>query len=166
MYVKTCYRQLTLAWPRKMLGMRGLLLILVLCSQCCFAQIVTVHIVNAKDGKPLSGQAVTVQFLYENPAHASSVLHLETDSNGTAQFHIPEPRPEHLNMKVALDSGHWHCACWVMTDTDAVLRKGVAQNAPSAKSDASTPVPIPGQVLFAARPFTFLERLLYPLVKG
>lgn len=130
----------------------------------CFGQKVTVRVINAKNGHPLPKQTVFVQFLYEQPPAASSPVQVQTDGTGRAQFTIPEPQPEHLNVRVALTSEHWHCACWVMTDTEKVIRNGLVQtdrlNSPSAQVNAEA-----GEIVFIARPFTFFERALYPLVK-
>lgn len=108
-----------------------------------------------------------VQFLYEKPNRVSSPLQIETDANSEAQFSIPEPQPVHVNVRLALTSEHWHCACWVMTDSEKVIHNGIVQTAPTKKAKAST-APAntePGQIVFIVRPFTFSERILYPLVK-
>jgi hypothetical protein len=154
-----------LAHVGKILDMRALFTAAILLSQFGLAQAVKVRVVNVNNGHPVAKQAVSVQFLYEKPPHASPAMHLETDSNGEAEFRIPEARPEHLNIRVGLDAGQWHCACWVMVDTATVVQKGIQRSAPS-KSEAAIPAAVkPGEVLIAARPLTFFERLLYPLVK-
>jgi hypothetical protein len=80
---------------------------------------------------------------------------------------FPDSQPKHLNIRLALTSEHWHRACWVMTDTENVVHNGIMQSAPANKAKAY-PVPAnakAGQIVFVATPFTFFERLLYPLVK-
>jgi len=133
----------------------------------CFAQQLKVRVINEKNGQPLAKQAVTLQFLNENPPAASSALRRETDANGEARFELPKPAPEHLNVRVALTSEHWHCGCWIMSDTAKVIQQGVMQPATSRKATASDapPKPEPGEITIAARPFTLGERLLYPFVK-
>jgi hypothetical protein len=96
----------------------------------CFLQSEKVRVVDGKYGRALSKQAVSVEFLYEKSTNGSPPLHLETDSSGEAQFSIPEPTPAHLNGTVALTSERWHCACWMMADTETVVHKGVVQTAP------------------------------------
>lgn len=145
--------------------MRDLIWVLFLCH-FCFAQQVKVRVISSQDGHALPKQAVSVQFFYEKPAKVTPPLHIETDRNGEAQFSIPEPTPEHLDVRVALTSEHWHCACWVMADTGEVIQKGITQTAPTNKAKAPNSAdPEPRQIVFIARPFTFFEKLLYPLVK-
>ena len=132
-----------------------------------FAQTLAVRVINGSDGHPLRQQIVVVQFLDEQPIRASSPLQLKTDASGEAQFRIPDSQPKHLNIRLALTSEHWHCACWVMTDTENVVHNGIMQTAPANKAKVYT-VPAnakPGQIVFVATPFTFFERLLYPLIK-
>jgi hypothetical protein len=124
---------------------------LIFVSSVCFAQELKVRVINGKDGQPLPKQAVTVQFVNETPVTASSPLRLETDANGEVRFGIPKPLPEHLHVRVALTSEYWHCGC-------CALRKGAKANDVPARTE-------PGEILIIARPFTFGERLLYPLVK-
>ena len=142
--------------------MRALALVLLLCP-VCFAQSVRVRVINGKDGRPLPKQAISVQFFYEKPAKVSPPLHLETDSNGEAQFSIPEPTPAHLFVHVALTNEYWHCACGFMGDTETVVHKGVVEAPPKAPIAPANREP--GQIVFVARPFTFVERLLYPVMK-
>jgi hypothetical protein len=145
--------------------MRVLILVLLLCP-VCFAQPVTVRVVSGKDGHPLPKQAVSVQFFYDKPAKVSPSLDFETDSNGEAQFDLPEPAPVHLNVRITLPSEHWHCACGFMGDTEMVVEKGVVQGTPDkTKTPVAAPKVEAGHIVFVARPFTFVERLLYPLVK-
>lgn len=142
---------------------------LVVC-QVCFAQSVKVRVINGWDGRPLPRQGVSVQFFYEKPPKVTPPQRLTTDANGEAQFSIPESLPEHIDVQLALTSEYWHCACGVMADTEEVLNllnKGILQdrrsnvpNAPLAPANRE-----PGQIVFIARPFTFFEKLLYPVLK-
>ena len=146
--------------------MRALLCVLCL-SNVCFAQELTVRVINGNDGQPLAKQPVTVQFLNETPTAASSPLRLETDAKGEVRFAIPKPVPERLNVRVALTSEHWHCGCWVMAETAKVMQDGFTQTAQTknAKASDSPAKTEPGEIIIIARPFTFGERLLYPFVK-
>jgi hypothetical protein len=146
--------------------MRAFTWALVLCH-ICFAQEVKVRVINGLDGRPLPKQAVFVQFFYEKPARISPPLHIETDADGEAQFSISKPPPENIDVRLALTSEHWHCACRVMADTEKVLREGILQvarsnvpNAPIAPANKE-----PGQIVFIAAPFTFIEKLMHPLPK-
>jgi hypothetical protein len=146
--------------------MRALIGALLLC-QFSFAQAVKVRVVNGNNGDPLPKQAVSVQFLYDKPPKASPPLRIETDANGEAQYRIPDPPPEYVDVRLALTSEHWHCGCWVMAHTEDVISKGIVDATPPNKAKAST-TPAnaePGQIVFIVRPYTFFEKLLYPLVK-
>ena len=136
-------------------------------SGACFAQELKVRVINSNDGLPLAKQAVTVQFLNETPTVGSSPLRLETDANGEVRFAMPKPLPQHLSVRVALTSEHWHCGCWVMADTAKVIQQGITQSASTKNTKASgvAAKTEPGEIIIAARPFTLGERLLYPLEK-
>ncbi len=149
-----------------MATMRVVIWVVLLCHFCS-AQAVKVRVINGNDGHALPKQAVSVQFIYEKPPNASLPLEIKTDANGEAQFNIPEPAPEHINVRATMSSEHWHCACWVLADTDQVVHEGIVQAAATKDTKASV-APVnaePGQIVLIARPFTFFERLLYPLVK-
>jgi hypothetical protein len=135
----------------------------------CLAQPLTIRVINANNGHPLQKQQVSVSLLYgkgeKPPAKYDASLRLETDVNGEAHFTLPEPAPVHLSAQVRLDWGHWRCGCGVLAVTEDVIQKGIVESADPGKS----PPPItarPGEILFVARPLSFLERLLYPFVKG
>jgi hypothetical protein len=144
--------------------MRTLALLLLVCP-ACFAQSVTVRVINDEDGRGLAKQGVSVQFFYEKPAQVSAPLHLETDSKGEAQFSIPEPAPAHLFVHVALTSEHWHCGCGFMGATDSVVHNGIRQDLPAKSKSTPRAKVEPGYIVFVARPFSLVEKLLYPLEK-
>ena len=104
-----------------------------------------------------------MQFFYEKPAKVSPSFHLENDSNGEPRFNIPEPTPAHLFVHGALTYEYWHCTCVFMGPTEAVVHKGVVEAPPKAPIALANPEP--GHIVFVARPFTFVEKLLYPLMK-
>jgi hypothetical protein len=145
--------------------MRAFAWILLLCH-VCVGQAVKVRVINGNDGRPLPRQTVSVEFFSEKPPRVSSPLHFETDSDGEAQFSVPEFTSE-IDVRLNLASKHWHCACWVMADTETVLRGGILQTPPTTAPNAPLPPPNmePGQIVFIARPFTAFEKLLYPLLE-
>ena len=152
---------------------RGLVYVLVLLlGPFCFAQVVTVRVINAADGHPLQKQHVSVSLLYDKgektPAKYEANLTLETDTNGEARFTLPEPAPPHISVQVRLTSEHWRCGCGVLAASGDVIQKGIVGPLPggqSKKTTTSLKAP-PGEILFVARPLSFFERLLYPFVKG
>ena len=129
-----------------------------------FAQKIMVRVINGRDGHPLSKQTVVAQFLDEQPTKASSPQQITTDGNGEAEVSIPEPQPGHLNIRLALTPDHWHCSCWVMTDTENVVRDGIVRVAAMTKPNVQVTAK-PGQVVFIAIPFTLFEEILRPLIK-
>lgn len=124
--------------------------------------------VNSSNGPPLSKQSVAVNLLYDKgqkaPAKYETFLSLETDAKGEAQFGLPEPAPAHIWVQVRLTSEHWHCGCMALATTQDVIQKGMSdsESTTSIKNARAEP----RIILFLARPFTLLERLLYPLMKG
>jgi hypothetical protein len=141
-------------------------------SPFCLAQGVTVRVIDATNGHPLQKQQISVSLLYDKgertPAKYDATLSLETDINGEAQFTLPEPAPVRFAAQVRLTSEHWHCGCTALVTTQDVIHKGIVAAEPGHTSKKSTVAAqvAPGEILFVARPLTFFERLLYPLVKG
>ena len=137
-----------------------------LLSSLCSAQELTVCVLNAKNRQPLAKQTVTVQYLNDKPPGALSPVSLQADNHGEARFSLPSPLPGTVDVKVALTSEHWHCACWVMVETGKALHDGFVQTAPSKSGKTVEAITSkPGEVIIMARPFTFGEKLLYPFVK-
>jgi len=148
-------------------------LLLVCLGSFCLAQEVKVHLVNGANGRPMPKQAVSVSFLYDKkydkeiPEKRPAALNLETDSNGEAQFRLPEPAPVHFSAQARLDESRWKCACAILGSTDDLLRNGVGWPVAEAHSKKSADLfkPAPGEILLVARPLSFFERLLYPIMK-
>jgi len=137
----------------------------------CFGQSVKIRVVNANDGHPLPKQNVSVVLVYDagekHPANYDAKLDLETDGNGEVQFLLPQPAPVHFVAQVRLTSEHWHCKCLALVATQDLVQKGIVQTAGTELPKSATGSKAePGVMLFAARPFTFLERMIYPFVKG
>ena len=135
----------------------------------CFGQVISARVINAKNGHPLPKQHISISLLDEKgekiETKQGALLELETDINGDAQFTLPEAAPAHLSARARLTSEHWRCGCWALVATQDVVQKGIVEG-----NELTTPAkPVkaePGEILFIARPLTFLERLLYPLEKG
>lgn len=140
-------------------------------STSCLGQEIRIRVIDATSRHPLQKQRVSLSLLYEKsektPAKYDALVYLETDLSGEAQFRLPEPPPAHLEAQVRLTSEHWHCGCLVLVATQDLIQKGVVGTELGHRSGRSAAERAqPGEILFVARPFTFLERLLYPLVKG
>ena len=151
---------------------RGFVYVLaLLVGPFCFAQVVTVRVINAANGRPLQKQHVSVSLLYDGgqkpPPRSEAIVTLDTDANGEARFTLPQPAPLHMSALVRLTSEHWVCGCRVLAATADVIQMGIVDSVPGGKSKkaAASLKAAPGEILFVARPFSFFERLLYPFVK-
>ncbi len=133
----------------------------------CFGQTIRIRVVNDKTGHPLQKQPVSISMLYDKSERTSAKhdanLNLETDEKGESQFSLPEPPPAHFAAQVHLPSEYWHCGCTVLANTQDLIQKGIV--APLSSKSANSVKAEPKEILFFAHPFTFFERLLYPLVK-
>ena len=132
--------------------------------------VIKIRVVNVSNNRPMSRQSVSLALGYgkgeRTPAEYAANPRLETDVNGEAQFRLPEPAPAHLVAQVHLTSEYWHCICFAIETTQDVTQKGVVQLAARDSLATGTNAKAePGLILFLARPFTFFERLLYPLMK-
>jgi hypothetical protein len=140
-------------------------------SPRCFGQVIRIRVTNSKTGRPLQMQPVLVGLHYSQgekaPTKYDANLRLETDANGEAQFRLPEPPPANLVAQVRLTSEHWHCFCMVPITTKDLIQMGIVVQPSGRESttSATNAKAEPGVILFLARPFSFLERLFYPLVK-
>lgn len=134
-------------------------------SECRSGQTIRVRVIDAKDGKPLKNEAVTVQFLYEGrqPVPNQALLYLQTDKNGQAVFNLPESAPMRLDARAKLKSECWHCGCWALADTKDVVQKGFSNAEPTQVSRGLKVEP--GEILFVARRCAWWERIVAPLVK-
>lgn len=148
--------------------------LLLLCyGPFCLAQDVTVRVINAENGHPVQKQAISVSFLYDKkydkeiPAKYDLVLNLETDVNGEAHFKLPEPPPVHFSAQVRMDWSRWKCGCGILGSTDDLVQKGIVGPVATtdSKNSAALVKAVPGEILFVARPLSFFERLLGPLLK-
>ena len=149
----------------------GLIFLLWL-GPSCLAQAITIRVINADDHRPIGNQSVSVTLLYEKeetiPAKFDRNLDSKTDSNGEARFVLPEPPPAHVDVRVRIEPGRWHCSCLLLAITQDVMNKGTVNSAASADELRRSPdlaKAVPGEIRFIMRPASFFERLLYPLLK-
>lgn len=140
--------------------------LLVCFAPSCFAQTVTVRVINGKNGHPLSRQRVAISLLYDGaeraPAGYRGPLSLETDDNGEAHFRLPQPPPAHMAASVSIDWSRWRCACTLLDSTQNVVQFGVVKAEPSGKGSRS---PKPLEILFVADPLSLFSRIWYQLMK-
>jgi hypothetical protein len=140
-------------------------------SPSCFAQVITIRVINITNGRPLQNQKVSISLLYNGgerpPTKYEGIVNLETNVKGEAQFELPDPPPRQLSISVRI-SEKWRCGCRQDANTQDVIQKGIVALSPSyeyKKGDVVVKA-IPGEIIFPARPYNFFERLLHPLIKG
>jgi hypothetical protein len=143
---------------------------LVWLNAMCFGQVITVRIINGRNGHPLPRRSILFSPLYDKsekaPAKYDANVRMETDSNGEAQFNLPAPLPVRVSVGVGLDFEHWRCLCAapLFVRTQDVIQKGIVEGSEFAMT--ATPLKAaPGQIVFVARPITLFERILSPLLR-
>ena len=137
---------------------RGLAwVLLMLVGSSCFAQEVTVRVVDS-NGHPLRKQPVDVSL--DDPAS----LRLETDAKGEAHFTLPDPGSSRIAVNVGLAERDWKCACSVFTHAQDVIHEGrLVDLRTESKKTADSLKPAPGEILFIAHRMPFFMRLFWPL---
>ena len=126
-------------------------------------QVITIRIINGKNGRPLSKRHITMTLLDEKTNKISSHLNLETDAHGEARFTLPDPVPTKLSAMVHLKSRSWRCRCWAFVATQDVVQQGAVGGQNLIR--AAIPVRAePGQIVFIAHRVPFLEQLLGTLL--
>ncbi len=144
-------------------------ILLLWISPNCVGQVVRVRVVNAKNGEPLVKQHIAISLQYRagepKPTKYDARLSLETDANGVARISLPEPAPAHLSVSAHLTSEYWHCVCTTPPSASKqLLQEGIVAGGEAGSPEAWAKA-TPGELLFVAHPFTFFERIFYPLYK-
>jgi hypothetical protein len=150
-----------------MLYLRCLALLCVLwIGPVSFGQVITIRVIDAKNGHPLPKRDISVALLYEKgeerPSQYNGFLQLETDAHGEVRLNLPEPAPGHLSVVGRLRSESWYCGCRARVATQEVIQNGVVEGQDLAKG-----MPVraePGQISLVARRRPFFERLMYRLL--
>jgi hypothetical protein len=141
--------------------MRAFAWVLLLCS-ACLAQEVTVRVVNDADGRPLPGWKVEVYFV--NPKQGKDAVqgphHLETDADGTAQFTLPQPVPEVLDVFAFPQAEKWYPGR-AKVETAVVMQKGTQSKGLNTPSDARGK---PGQILILTERVTLWDKIIHKLL--
>jgi hypothetical protein len=139
----------------------------------CLAQRITIRLIDVRDGRPLPNRQVSLSLLYDKdertPPKYEAALYSKTDSNGQAEFRLPEPAPAHLSAWADVTSSeHWWCICSALVATQDAIQKGYVapQPGPWAQKKPGSAKAVPAEILFLARPWNLLERILAPLERG
>src|SRR5467141_4633750 len=77
------------------------LIYLLAIGPCCYAQAVTIRVINANDGSPLRDQQVSVSLLYDRgeaqPAKYDGKLSFQTDAYREDHIVLPRPATTHIS---------------------------------------------------------------------
>lgn len=123
-----------------------------------FAQELTIRVVNAANGHPLTKVPVFVRHM----GVGQHDLRLETDGTGDARFTPPDGGPPYIRVDVSVSRTRWDCGCFAEGYTADVIQKGVVA-APAIRGKPTTEggalKSAPRQILIALRPLSFSERL-------
>ncbi len=138
--------------------------IVLLAGVLCLGQTVAVRVIDEK-GKPLEKRRVafSVDGL-KNGQPVGRDQNQETDAKGEARFALASSPPDVFFFYVDLGSPYWHCGCVGIAKTKTVVEEGILQSAATKNSEGLFKTK-PGEVLIVARKLSFMERLLYPLMK-
>jgi hypothetical protein len=145
----------------------------------CFAQTVTVRIVNATNESPLKNEKVFVPGINgkeetQDEAHFKLItkpntpdLRLVTDVKGEAQFQLPNLVPAYVYVRAELSRPLWDCTCLFRVSTEQVTQKGfIVTTYDNERSRSKTSIqPKLGEVLIRLTPTPWWERLFYPLFR-
>jgi hypothetical protein len=136
---------------------------MLLLGSSCLAQGLTVRVINANNGHPLSNEAVTMSLLYmkgeKRPVKYNALLTAKTHADGEAHFTLPTPAPVNLAAQIHLKSPYWHCrTCLVFAAPEDVIQKGVVAPLPlvrSKKAAAALSNQSQGKSFLSLGPFLF-----------
>jgi hypothetical protein len=140
----------------------------LLLSSVCFAQQITIRVVNSSDGRPLPGWKVEVFFVNHTQGKdaVQGPHHLQTDANGMAQFTLPQPIPEVLDVYAFPQTEKWYSGS-VKADTAIVMQKGTQSKGTKIRGSVRAD---PGQILILAKRVTLWDKwirtILGPLERG
>jgi hypothetical protein len=153
-------------------GMLKLFAAVLLLSSFCFAQQVTIRVVNSSDGQPLPGWKVDVYFVNQTQGKGAlqGAQHLQTDADGVAQFALPQSIPDVLRVwafpQVKEQIGNWYDSS-VKAETAVVVQKGIQSKGITAHGKVRAN---PGQILILAKRVTLWDRTMRtifgPLARG
>jgi hypothetical protein len=122
------------------------------------AQVITIRVINAKNGHPLPRKNIMVSLRGEKNERGPLHLQLKTDVRGEARFALPDPVPTRLSAVVRLKSRTWRCRCLAFVATQDAIQRGIVEGQNLA--GAAAPVKAePGEIIFVARRRPFFEEL-------
>jgi hypothetical protein len=140
-----------------------LLLMLLACLNVgCFAQEITVRIVNLANNKPVKNIRIYLSGLNEKENGRWEDLNIVTATNGEAGLPLPKSAPAYFYIFASLPGSYWDCACVVRIDAEQVMQKGQVIVSTTHRHERAFP-PKPGELLLALRPLPWWVRVLAPL---
>ena len=143
--------------------------LLVLIGPVCIAQAIKIRVVDVRNKHPLPNLHVTLSLLFDKneklPPNYNPVLRGETDSDGEAQFGLPQPAPAHFSTWVESPGEHWWVGGPASVETRDVIERGIVGSRPGPWSNkqVTSLKATPGEIIILARPWNLFERILAPL---
>lgn len=162
------------------------LLLLPCISTACFGQTINIRIVDVRNQKPITDARVSVSGISVNAGPeqvekrklrtkpTTPDLRLVTDSNGEAQFDLPNPAPAYFYVRAELRPIQWDCFCLLRVSTEQVTQKGLAVSSAGATRlhdyhrllTKPRNQPRPTEILFRIAPNPLWLKIFWPLFSG
>jgi len=159
-------RKLSVAIRGTLPGMTRLFAAVLFLAGSCFAQQLTIRVVNSGDGRPLPGWTVDVYFVSQtqgNGAIVGALHHLQTDADGAVQFTLPQSVPDVLTVN-AYPQTEKQAEKWYPTmikgETAVVVQKGIQSKGIRAHGKVKAN---PGQILVLAKRETLWDRVMFKI---
>jgi len=163
-----------MVWKQKIL--RFALRLFLCANTVCFAQTITIRLVDLTNQSPISNQHVyvfglsgkaemkeeKVRLELSNPLAADMTL--VTDIKGEATFDLPKSVPPYFYVRAQLSGRHWDCFCGPRIATAELVQKGIVVRNDERKAEPSIQ-PKAKELLFALRPTPWWVRVFWPLLK-
>ena len=153
----------------KLFPIAGCGILFLLLESVSYGQVITIRVIDIRNGKPLEKQHVSILIIYDRdettPTKYDKVVKLETDIEGMAQIRLPEPLPGTLQFGLRMTLQHWHYVSGSMVSTKKLTQQGI-ELIPTEKRKSDCRIKAKaGEIVFLVRPFSFFERLFYPVMK-
>lgn len=131
-------------------------------APACFGELVVIKVLNGANGAGVANQLVTVQLRYAKSSGKRNDIQIaRTDSDGELRFLVREIRPESLEVNVQVEEKGLRCSCRVKTEPEAVLREGLVVSRGNLQKTAPAVEAQPAEIVFIARPSSFLVKMMY-----
>jgi hypothetical protein len=159
----------TLLWSARGRSIMAALIIslFLTLSRNTSAEDITVRLINARSGRPLSSVFVAMSHwngtfdIHKPPYPKREIVQAITDAKGKVVFHLSQPTPEHVGFSVG--NPRDFAGCWHLRDTspEFILRSGAVSDYNESKcGKLKVLVPAtPGEVVIFERKLTLAEKM-------